>query len=50
MTPQAIREVIVGGRSVLRDDTLLVTPWAEVIGGMLEATHDWPRDLSDPAE
>ncbi len=45
MTPQAIREVIVGGRSVLRDDTLLLTPWTEVLGGMLEATRDWPRDL-----
>lgn len=48
MTPQAIREVIVGGRSVLRDGELLVTPWAEVLGGMLEATRDWPRDLNDP--
>jgi len=45
MTPQAIREVIVGGRVVLRDDTLLVTPWSEVLGGMQEATRDWPRDL-----
>ena len=45
MTPQAIREVIVGGRSVLRDDTLLLTPWSDVLGGMLEATRDWPRDL-----
>jgi 5-methylthioadenosine/S-adenosylhomocysteine deaminase len=45
MTPQAIREVIVGGRSVLRDDTLLLTPWSEVLDGMLEATRDWPRDL-----
>lgn len=46
MTPQAIREVIVGGRSVLRDDQLLVTPWKDVLGGMLDATRDWPRDLS----
>lgn len=45
MTPQAIREVIVGGRSVLRDDQLLLTPWSDVLGGMLEATRDWPRDL-----
>ena len=45
MTPQAIREVIVGGRSVLRDGELLLTPWADVLGGMLEATRDWPRDL-----
>jgi 5-methylthioadenosine/S-adenosylhomocysteine deaminase len=45
MTPQAIREVIVGGRSVLRDDALLLTPWADVLGGMLAATRDWPRDL-----
>ena len=45
MTPQAIREVIVAGRSVLRDGELLLTPWSDVLGGMLEATRDWPRDL-----
>ena len=45
MTPQAIREVIVAGRSVLRDGELLLAPWADVLGGMLEATRDWPRDL-----
>ena len=50
MTPQAIREVIVGGAACCRDGALLLTPWADVLGGMLEATRDWPRDLRDPAE
>ncbi|HEX9035572.1 MAG TPA: amidohydrolase [Ktedonobacterales bacterium] len=44
MTPQAIREVIVGGVSVVRDGALLRTTWDDVVGGMLEATADWPRE------
>ncbi len=43
MTPQAIREVIVGGQSVFRDDQLLRVPWDEVIGGVRAVTKDWPQ-------
>ena len=42
MTPQAIREVIVGGRTVLRDDKLALVSWDNVLGGMREVTRDWP--------
>ncbi len=42
MTPQAIREVIVGGRTVLRDDTPTSVPWSEILGGLRAATSDWP--------
>jgi 5-methylthioadenosine/S-adenosylhomocysteine deaminase len=44
MTPQAIKEVIVGGVTVARDGALVKTSWDAVIGGMLEATADWPRE------
>jgi 5-methylthioadenosine/S-adenosylhomocysteine deaminase len=43
MTPQAIREVIVGGRSVFRDDALLMVPWSEVLGELREVTASWPH-------
>jgi 5-methylthioadenosine/S-adenosylhomocysteine deaminase len=43
MSPQAIREVIVGGRSIFRDDELLRVPWREVVGGVHAVTRDWPR-------
>jgi 5-methylthioadenosine/S-adenosylhomocysteine deaminase len=43
MTPQAIREVIVGGQSIFRDDALLRVPWSEVIGGVHAVTKDWPQ-------
>ena len=43
MTPHAIREVIVGGRSVFRDGELLTVPWRDVLEGMRAATKDWPR-------
>ncbi len=43
MTPQAIREVIVGGQSVFRDDQLLRVPWSEIIGGVHTVTKDWPQ-------
>ncbi len=45
MTPQAIREVIVGGQTVVRDGALTRLSWDDVIGGMLEITSSWPRDL-----
>jgi 5-methylthioadenosine/S-adenosylhomocysteine deaminase len=43
MTPHAIREVIVGGRSVFRDGELLAVPWTEVLGGLKAVTRDWPQ-------
>jgi 5-methylthioadenosine/S-adenosylhomocysteine deaminase len=43
MTPHAIREVIVGGRSMFRDGELLGVPWSEVLGGLHVVTKDWPR-------
>jgi 5-methylthioadenosine/S-adenosylhomocysteine deaminase len=42
MTPQAVREVIVGGRTVLRDDKLALVSWDDVLGGLREVTRDWP--------
>ena len=45
MTPQAIREVIVGGRTVVKDGALTRLSWNDVVDGMLDATSDWPRDL-----
>jgi 5-methylthioadenosine/S-adenosylhomocysteine deaminase len=43
MTPQAIREVIVGGRSIFRDDTLLTVSWRDVLARLRDVTKDWPR-------
>ena len=45
MTPQAIRDVIVHGETVVHDGALSRISWDDVVGGMLEATADWPRDL-----
>ncbi len=42
MTPQAIREVIVGGRTVVRDGAPTAFAWEEIIAGVREATRDWP--------
>ncbi len=52
MTPQAIREVIVAGSTVLRDDKLLCVGWDDVLGGLREVTRDWPamaRPAAEPA-
>lgn len=43
MTPHAIREVIVGGRSVFRDGELLTVSWRDVLEGLRVVTRDWPR-------
>ena len=43
MTAQAIREVLVGGETVYRDDVLLRVPWSEVLGEVRARTLDWPR-------
>jgi 5-methylthioadenosine/S-adenosylhomocysteine deaminase len=42
MTPHAIREVVVGGRTVMRDDKLQLVSWDDVLGGLREVTSDWP--------
>jgi 5-methylthioadenosine/S-adenosylhomocysteine deaminase len=42
MTPHAIREVIVGGRTVFRDGELIRIPWSEVLEGLQAVTLDWP--------
>ena len=43
MTPHAIREVIVGGRSVFRDGELLRVGWEDVLGGLRGVIADWPE-------
>jgi 5-methylthioadenosine/S-adenosylhomocysteine deaminase len=43
MTPHAIREVIVGGRTVLREDQPQLVPWAEVLAGLRAVTRTWPH-------
>ena len=43
MTPHAIREVIVGGRSVFRDGELITVNWRDVLEGVRVVTKDWPR-------
>jgi 5-methylthioadenosine/S-adenosylhomocysteine deaminase len=45
MTPQAIREVIVGGQTVVRDGALARVSWDDIVGGMLDVTSDWPREF-----
>jgi 5-methylthioadenosine/S-adenosylhomocysteine deaminase len=42
MTPHAIREVIVGGKSVFHDGELTRVGWGDVLGGLRDATKDWP--------
>jgi 5-methylthioadenosine/S-adenosylhomocysteine deaminase len=42
MTPQAVREVIVGGTTVYRDDQPLRVGWHDIVGGLRAAVKDWP--------
>lgn len=49
MTPQAIREVYVGGQLVLRDGEPTRVSWAEALGGLRAATRDWPIAMSSAA-
>jgi 5-methylthioadenosine/S-adenosylhomocysteine deaminase len=42
MTPQAVREVIVGGASVYRDDQPLRVGWHDILGGLRAAVKGWP--------
>jgi len=44
MTPHAIHEVIVGGKTVFRDGELTQVSWSEVLGGLREVTKHWPRE------
>ncbi|MGO8948241.1 MAG: amidohydrolase family protein [Ktedonobacterales bacterium] len=41
MTPQAIREVIVAGDTVYRDDQPLRVGWDEILGGLHSAMKGW---------
>jgi 5-methylthioadenosine/S-adenosylhomocysteine deaminase len=43
MTPHAIAQVIVAGRTVYRDDEPVRVPWREVLAGLHAVTRDWPR-------
>lgn len=43
MTPHAIREVIVAGKTVFRDGELTRVGWDDVLGGLRDVTRDWPR-------
>jgi|SRR5579883_107559 5-methylthioadenosine/S-adenosylhomocysteine deaminase len=42
MTPQAIRDVIVGGATVYRDDQPLRTGWDDILGGLRAVMKNWP--------
>src|SRR5260370_4730139 len=42
MTPQAIREVIVGGRRIFRDDTLLTVSWRDGLPPPRGRTNELP--------
>jgi 5-methylthioadenosine/S-adenosylhomocysteine deaminase len=43
MTPHAIREVIVGGKTIFHEGELRRVSWSDVLGGLREVTKDWPR-------
>lgn len=42
MTPQAIRETVVGGEVVLRDGEPVRIPWSDMLGRLRAVTKDWP--------
>jgi hypothetical protein len=42
MTPQAVREVIVGGASVYRGDQPTRVGWDDILGGLRAAMKGWP--------
>src|SRR5260221_1988195 len=42
MTPQAIREVIVGGGSIFPDDTPFTMSWRGVFAPLRRGNKDWP--------
>ena len=43
MTPHAIREVMVAGRTIFHDDALTRVSWDDVLGGLREVTAKWPQ-------
>ncbi len=43
MTPHAIAEVIVGGKTVFHNGQLTQVGWADVLGELREVTKDWPQ-------
>ncbi|HLZ22420.1 MAG TPA: amidohydrolase [Ktedonobacterales bacterium] len=43
MTPHAIREVVVAGRTVFRDGALTNVSWQTVLDGLRAVTDRWPR-------
>jgi 5-methylthioadenosine/S-adenosylhomocysteine deaminase len=43
MTPHAIHEVIVAGKTIFRDGELTRVGWEDVLGGLRDVTRDWPR-------
>jgi 5-methylthioadenosine/S-adenosylhomocysteine deaminase len=46
MTPQAIRQVIVAGETVYRDDQPVRAGWGEILGGLREVMAGWPGYLA----
>ena len=42
MTPHAIREVVVAGRTVFRDGELTQVSWGDVLDGLRSVTGGWP--------
>ncbi|MGH2516913.1 MAG: amidohydrolase family protein [Ktedonobacterales bacterium] len=45
MTPHAIRDVIVAGRTVFHDGALTNVSWQTVLGGLRAVTDRWPREV-----
>jgi 5-methylthioadenosine/S-adenosylhomocysteine deaminase len=42
MTPQAIREVIVGGNTIYQDDEPQRVGWDDILGGLRASISGWP--------
>jgi len=49
MTPHAIRDVIVGGRTVYQHDQPVLVPWQQVLDGLHEVMRGWPQPLAGGA-
>jgi 5-methylthioadenosine/S-adenosylhomocysteine deaminase len=43
MTPHAIREVMIAGRTVFQEGRLSAVTWEDVLGGLHAVTATWPR-------
>ncbi len=46
MTPHAIRDVIVGGRTVYQHDSPVLIPWRQVLDGLSEVMRGWPQPIA----